>query len=235
MPGCLIVNVQEVAGLTATDASSHHASSGSTAATTNATATLAQAVEFAAACLVWDHSATTISALTAGFTSDSTVTSAGGDANGTAFQHGYQITAATTALTYAGTLSVSRPNAGSIATFKGASISSVQSVTVASPGPGGYMVGQLAVAIASSGANTLIACIGGSAGGASANAQKVVGVVDNLGQVWLPADVSGANVMDTEVWYSPIPGLAGVTTVTVILDKNEVALWGGAPYLALTT
>jgi hypothetical protein len=106
-----------------------HASS---TAPTITTAVLAQATEFAVAGIAWGSNAATISGQTAGWTLDTNQVAASPNMT---LAPAHQITAATTALTYAGTLSGSNRWSDLVATFKeGSGTSAALATTIAGTG-----------------------------------------------------------------------------------------------------
>lgn len=93
---------------------SNHASS---TAPTTSTPALAGATEYVIAGIAWASSTVTISGITAGWTTETLQTTAG--APNQRLQSAHQTTAATTALTYAGTLSVATRWSAVVCPFKG--------------------------------------------------------------------------------------------------------------------
>lgn len=136
-------------------------------APTITTATLAQAAEFAVGGIAWGSNSATISGQTAGWTLD---TNQVVTAPNMSLAPAHQITAATTALVYAGTLSAANRWSDLVATFKqGSGTSAALTATIAGSGA---MTATIAVAVAS--AATL------SGAGAAALAQAAAVAVTTL-------------------------------------------------------
>lgn len=176
-----------------------HASS---LAPTATTAALSQYETFAIGAIAWGSSSATISALTAGWTNETLLTVS--TAPNTRLQAAHQITAAKTALTYAGTLSASNRWSDIVVTFRQYA-GLVQSVTAT----GSVVIsGTLTATLAtSSRAGTLLVAYGGDWSSSS---------VPSMPTGWLTAWNEPDNtILDTH-FLAYLPNNAGgITAVTI--------------------